>query len=333
MDPKPVGIYIANVRCNEWENLGRVARVALSPGTTDGRLSFLGEEYVGTDKVGQFLRIADANGAIVVDGAPTAGAPGATGPTGEAGPAGATGATGHTGAVGAIGATGETGGTGTTGPTGATGSNGASGPRGATGATGIGKILNRATNPGAYGQIFNDPVTPFFIGHPDTGFIPGDRLIPLGDLAAPSGTFSFEFTFRLSNYTYQDTIGTFGIMVGDDYGSENNILGLVVMKLLSASVAGDRACSYKLFATRVQSNIAEDRLAFTWTAELTIESGNGQMMVYQAAVGSKDFAAIPPGPGGAGIAFSPYVGNRSLPGAGIDKMAARKWNHLFRRIA
>jgi hypothetical protein len=331
MGPKPVGIYIANVRCNEWENLGRAARVTLGPGTTDGRLSFLGEEYVGTNKVGQFLRIADANGTIVVDeGAPVAGTPGATGPVGEAGPAGATGATGRTGAVGAIGATGETGES-PIGPTGATGSNGASGPRGATGATGIGKIINRATNPGAYGQPFNTPVTPFFIGEPATGFIPGSRRIPLSDLAATSGTFSFEFTFTLSNYTGQDTIGTFGVMVGNDYGSENNILGLVVMKLIGSTIFGDRACSYKLFATRVQSNIAENRLAFTWTAELTIESGSGgvPMTVYQAAVGSKDFADI--SLSGAGITFSPYVGNRSLPGAG--EMAARKWNHLFRRIA
>ena len=328
MGPKPADIYIANVRCNEWQSLGVLSPKLALEDMADGRLSLLGGEYIGADKVGQCLRIADENGTILADGAPTAGTTGAAGPTGETGPAGVVGLNGRAGAAGPIGGMGATG---TTGPTGLAGSSGATGPRGATGATGMGKTLNRATNPGAYGLPIDDgPIAPTFIGDPENGFLPADRLVLLSDLDAPFGNFIFEFTTELVYNWSDSTVGAFGIMMGDDYspGAYSKLLGLVAITLQDL---GDYVCTYRLVATRVQNNIV-GRLAFAWTAELEIAKNGLDNAIYQAAVGAQEFPVIPPDPSGAGIAFSPYVGNENQPGVGPGRISVRKWNHLFRRI-
>ena len=200
-----------------------------------------------------------------------------------------------------------------------------------TGATGLGDTplyLNRAATP----ALHQDPITTSpagtFIGGAD-GYDPADRLIPVNALA-PSGTFSFETSGRA---TYNQELSPahirfqVGIMVGDDYESVNNVMGLVAAGA-DTTLIDEYDWAYKMTATR--SPAGEPR--FAWTAEITLCQGDTTFK-QQAAAGVFDFGNIPQINNS--LRFSLYATNPDLsataaPGAGVVVI---KGVHVFKRIA
>ena len=102
MPPKSIAIGIPSFATNALQNPRGNSGIGIED-TSIGRLTLVGSEYFGPTKVGQYLRVADADGTITAGGT-LLGAVGATGATGAAGETGLTGAMGGVGATGGGGA-------------------------------------------------------------------------------------------------------------------------------------------------------------------------------------------------------------------------------------
>ena len=305
--------------------------------TATGRLTLSGATYSGSNNVGRYLSVADADGTIAT--APAVGdglVVGPEGPTGATGPTGAAGPTGASGPTGATGPTGVTGVTGAVGPKGATGATGLVGGDGLAGPLGGELVLNKALptlEPSSDTITSSVPTT--FIGG-EGGYGPADRLISTADLYAPRSTLRFNASGTLvSRVAGVSNLSTarFGIMVGSDYGVEANVLGLTSMVLPSDLYDVPVVWVYKLEAVRVTSaKNASSGLAFTWSSELVVSRPHNAALAPSSRktlnVGSTDLGAITP----RGGPFSVYVSNPDILEPSNDEMVVTKYNHLFVRI-
>jgi len=326
-------------RTGAWQNAEGSAGVALDD-TAVGRLTLSGPTYSGADKIGQYLSVADADGTIVaapaVGDSLVVGATGPTGATGTVGPTGATGLRGERGPTGVMGPTGGTGASGAVGLKGATGATGATGSVGLVGPMGGELVLNKALLTLApSSDPITTPIATTFVGGPG-GYDPADRLIPTGDLYARLSTLRFKASGTLVSRVAgaaNNSTARVGIMVGNDYGTEDNVLGLTPIALPAIFYDVAAIWVYKLEAVRVTSaKNASSGLAFTWSSELVVSRSHDDTLkpfsIKTLNVGSTDFGAITP----RGGPFSVYVSNPDILEGSNDEMVVTKYNHLFTRI-
>jgi hypothetical protein len=124
----------------------------------------------------------------------------------------------------------------------------------------------------------------------------------------------------------------FGIMVGDNYGSTNGVIGYTLMQIDVSLVSATLVWIYKLVAT-TRSSGTTGGLAFGWTSELSISRNNSLLgssgTISRIAMGYKDLQIVTPT--GDGVRFSMYISNINFDGN--NSMVIVKYNHTFKRVA
>lgn len=330
MPPKSAPIGIKGVSASAWQNPLGSAGVGVED-ASNWRLTLTGSEYVGPDKVGQYLCVADANGSIAAGGS-LLGAVGATGSSG---------ATGLTGATGSVGAVGRTGATGTTGPGGAVGATGATGAQGLTGVAGVPgsanlKTINKAAAPG---QV-EDNLTGFFV--PATfiggggGYAPASRLIPRADLYNMYNTFIFKASGTLAFHVVPTDLEVqcvlyFGVVLGDNFTDTSKVMGVTSIGVSSTGpfYNNETAWSYELIGNRAPEGGAGSLFCAS-TVKVTLGViGDSSDTITRLSFAPQNFGVVSPIPGdGDNIRLSFFMTGNGLDPS-VQTLSVKKYGHTF----
>jgi hypothetical protein len=342
MPPKSIAIGIPSFATNALQNPSGNSGIGIED-TSIGRLTLVGSEYFGPTKVGQYLRVADADGTITAGGT-LLGAVGATGATGAAGETGLTGAMGGVGATGRVGATGAAGAIGHTGDEGATGLQGLTGFAGAPAPSNV-KTLNKAAAPAK----FENPITAFctpptFIGGA-AGYEPTTRLVPRADLYTMYNILlvNASGTLFLDNKIPESLpvcVLYFGVMVGDTFTNTSKLLGEIRVGVASTFYGQEVAWSYELIANRYPGEGAGS-LFYKSTGKVTMSVVGASKpatddfndnMLSKVSLITQNLEVVNPIPGdGDNLRLSFFITGEGLNPA-TQTLAVKKYGHIFQCI-